>query len=86
MKLATHGKKQKIKAVKFGLATLAGSRQQNRLVALFDSWDEYKDTVTTSLNAEGTTLQQNEVYMQMYKPCKKFTSFNGISIYGDIQC
>ena len=31
------------KTVKFGLATaLAGSRQQNRLIALFDSWDMYK--------------------------------------------
>ena len=54
-------------AVKFGLTTaLAGSRQQNRLVALFDAWDDYKDAVTTSLNAEGTTLRQNEIYMDSY--------------------
>lgn len=54
-------------AIKFGLSTaLAGSRQQNRLVALFEGWDMYKDAVTTSLEAEGTTLSQNEVYMESY--------------------
>lgn len=56
------------RTAKFGLATaLAGSRQQNRLVALFDSWDMYKDAVETSLNAEGTTLKQNAIYMESYE-------------------
>ena len=56
------------KTVKFGLATaLAGSRQQNRLIALFDSWDMYKKAVETSLNAEGTTLRQNAIYLESYE-------------------
>lgn len=50
-------------ATKFGLATaLAGSRQQNRLVALFDSWDMYRAAVQTSSEAEGTALEQQKVY------------------------
>lgn len=56
------------KTAKFGVATaLAGSRQQNRLIALFDSWDMYKEAVETSLNAEGTTLKQNAIYMESYE-------------------
>ena len=72
-------------AVKFGLSTaLAGSRQQNRLVALFDSWDEYKDTVTTSLNAEGTTLKQNEVYMDSYAAHAKELQSSMESLYMEL--
>lgn len=72
-------------AVKFGLSTaLAGSRQQNRLVALFDSWDEYKDTVTTSLNAEGTTLKQNEVYMDSYAAHAKSLQASMESLYMEL--
>lgn len=72
-------------AVKFGLSTaLAGSRQQNRLVALFDSWDDYKDAVTTSLNAEGTTLQQNEVYMDSYAAHAKELQASMESLYMEL--
>ena len=42
---------------------LAGARQQNRLMALFNSWKMYEDAVVTSLNAEGTTMEQNLVRM-----------------------
>lgn len=72
-------------AIKFGLSTaLAGSRQQNRLVALFDSWDDYKDAVTTSLNAEGTTLQQNEVYMDSYAAHAKELQASMESLYMEL--
>ncbi len=72
-------------AVKFGLSTaLAGSRQQNRLVALFDSWDEYKEAVTTSLNAEGTTLKQNEVYMDSYAAHAKSLQASMESLYMEL--
>lgn len=55
------------KSAKFGIATsLAGSRQQNNLIALFDTWGMYKDQLDVALNAEGTTLQQNSVYMESY--------------------
>ena len=72
-------------AIKFGLSTaLAGSRQQNRLVALFDAWDMYKDAVTTSLNAEGTTLQQNEVYMDSYAAHAKALQASMESLYMEL--
>ena len=72
-------------AVKFGLSTaLAGSRQQNRLVALFDSWDDYKEAVTTSLNSEGTTLKQNEVYMDSYAAHAKELQASMESLYMEL--
>lgn len=72
-------------AVKFGLSTaLAGSRQQNRLVALFDSWDDYKEAVTTSLNSEGTTLKQNEVYMDSYAAHAKSLQASMESLYMEL--
>lgn len=72
-------------AVKFGLSTaLAGSRQQNRLVALFDSWDDYKEAVTVSLNAEGTTLQQNEIYMESYAAHAKELQATIESLYSEL--
>ena len=53
---------------KFGLATaLAGSRQQNRLISLFNAWDQYKETVEVSLNAEGASLEQNQIYIDSYE-------------------
>lgn len=53
--------------VKFGLATaLAGSRQQNRLIALFNSWEMYKEAMQTSMDAEGTAYRQNEKFMNSY--------------------
>lgn len=56
------------KEAKFGLATaLAGSRQQNRLIALFNSWGMYQDAVETSMNAEGTAFKQNALYMDSYQ-------------------
>lgn len=72
-------------AIKFALSTaLAGSRQQNRLVALFDSWDMYKDAVTTSLNAEGTTLRQNEIYMESYAAHAKALQASTESLYMEL--
>lgn len=41
----------------------AGQRQASRLHALFNSWDEYQDTLTVSLEAEGTAMEQNAVRM-----------------------
>lgn len=56
------------KAAKFGLATaLAGSRQQNNLIALFNAWDMYGQQLEVSLDAEGTALKQNAVYMESYE-------------------
>lgn len=56
------------KAAKFGLATaLAGSRQQNNLIALFNAWDMYGEQLEISLESEGTALEQNAIYMESYE-------------------
>lgn len=43
---------------------LAGKRQYNNLVALFENWDMYTDALETSENATGTLAEQNEIYLE----------------------
>lgn len=44
--------------------TMAGTRQYNNLIALFDNWDEYTRSLNVSLNANGTLQQQQNIYME----------------------
>lgn len=44
--------------------TMAGTRQYNNLLALFDNWDMYTDALNTSANAAGTLQQQQDTYME----------------------
>ena len=43
---------------------MAGKRQYNNLVALFENWDMYTDSLETSANALGTLQKQQDIYMQ----------------------
>lgn len=43
---------------------MAGTRQYNNLIALFDNWDKYTAALNMSANAAGTLNEQQEVYMQ----------------------
>ena len=43
---------------------LAGKRQYNNLLALFDNWDMYNKAVETSMEAQGTLQKQQDVYME----------------------
>lgn len=43
--------------------TMAGQRQYNNLIALFDNWSKYTDLVNVSMEAQGTTMQKNARYM-----------------------
>ena len=43
--------------------SLAGKRQYNNLLALFDNWDMYNKSVETSQNAIGTLQHQQDIYM-----------------------
>ena len=43
---------------------MAGTRQYNNLLALFDNWDMYTDALNTSANAAGTLQQQQDIYME----------------------
>ena len=44
--------------------TMAGQRQYNNLIALFDNWGKYTDLVNVSMNAQGATMEKNSRYME----------------------
>lgn len=44
--------------------TMAGTRQANNLLALFDNWDTYKKTLESAENATGTLQKQQDIYME----------------------
>ena len=43
---------------------MAGKRQYNNLVALFENWDMYTDALNESANAAGTLQEQQEIYLE----------------------
>lgn len=43
---------------------LAGKRQYNNLVALFENWDMYTEALETSATAAGTLQEQQDIYME----------------------
>ena len=43
---------------------LAGKRQYNNLLALFDNWDMYTSALETSRNSVGTLQKQQDIYME----------------------
>lgn len=44
--------------------TMAGARQYNNLLALFDNWNMYTKAIETSKNATGTLQKQQDVYKE----------------------
>lgn len=44
--------------------TMAGQRQINNLLALFDNWSRYSDLVNISMQSQGTTMEKNSRYME----------------------
>ena len=44
--------------------TMAGTRQYNNLLSLFDNWGMYTDALETSANAAGTLQKQQDIYME----------------------
>ncbi len=47
--------------------SIAGKRQFNNLLALFENWDMYESSLSTSRGAEGTLQKQNEIYLDSIK-------------------
>ena len=43
---------------------MAGTRQYNNLLSLFDNWNMYTEALNTSANAAGTLQKQQETYME----------------------
>lgn len=44
--------------------TMAGTRQYNNLLSLFDNWDMYTDSLKMSEKAAGTLQEQQDIYME----------------------
>ena len=44
--------------------TMAGARQYNNLLSLFDNWDMYTDSLKMSEKAAGTLQEQQDIYME----------------------
>ena len=44
--------------------TMAGTRQYNNLLSLFDNWDMYTEALNTSSKAAGTLQKQQDIYME----------------------
>ena len=47
--------------------TIAGKRQYTQLMALFENWDKYRDTVGVSEGAEGTLQQQADIFAESWE-------------------
>ena len=43
---------------------MAGTRQYNNLLSLFDNWDMYQEALSVSEGAAGTLQQQQDIYME----------------------
>lgn len=43
---------------------MAGKRQYNNLIALFENWDMYEDSLATSVNSMGTLQKQQDIYIE----------------------
>lgn len=43
---------------------IAGKRQYNNLIALFENWDMYTEALETSADAAGTLQKQQDIYME----------------------
>ena len=43
---------------------MAGTRQYNNLLSLFDNWDQYTKSLETSVNAAGTLQEQQDIHME----------------------
>ena len=43
--------------------TMAGQRQYNNLIALFDNWGRYTELVNVSMDSQGTLMEKNSRYM-----------------------
>lgn len=60
---------------------MAGRQQYSRLIALFDNWDQYKQTLLVSQNAEGALQEQADVYAEGWEAASQRVSTSLESIY-----
>lgn len=60
---------------------MAGRQQYSRLIALFDNWDQYKQTLLVSQNAEGALQEQADTYAEGWEAASQRVSTSLESIY-----
>jgi len=63
---------------------MAGKRQYNNLVALFDNWDMYSDALETSADAMGTLQHQQDIYMESTEAKLQKLKTTWQELYGDL--
>lgn len=61
---------------------MAGKRQYNDLVALFENWDMYTEALETSTDAIGTLQQQQDIYMESTEAKLKKLKATWQDLYG----
>ena len=64
--------------------TMAGTRQYNNLLSLFDNWDMYTEALETSANAAGTLQKQQDIYMESTEAHLKELKTSLESVYGNL--
>ena len=60
---------------------IAGKRQYNNLIALFDNWDMYESALTTSQTSAGTLQKQQDIYMDSLEAHLNQLSTAGEKVY-----
>ena len=63
---------------------MAGKRQYNNLVALFENWDMYSEALETSADAMGTLQHQQDIYMESTEGKLKILKATWQDLYGDL--
>lgn len=73
------------KEQQLGLAqAMAGQRQYNNLLSLFDNWDMYEQSLETSKNAAGTLAEQNAIYLESAEASLQRLSTSAERLYSSI--
>jgi hypothetical protein len=60
---------------------MAGTRQYNNLLALFENWDMYTNTIKTSAAATGFLQQQQDEYMESIEAHLEQLATSGERVY-----
>jgi TP901 family phage tail tape measure protein len=63
---------------------MAGKRQYNNLLALFENWEMYESALSTSENSEGTLQRQQDIYMDSLEGHLNQLSVAGEKVYDAI--
>ncbi len=63
---------------------LAGKRQYNNLIALFNNWDMYESALETSQTSEGTLQKQQDTYMESLEAHLEKLSAAGERLYNSL--